>query len=74
MSGTKSGGKLAYERNIANDPDHYSKIGSMGGKKSKRHLTNEEAVAMGSKGGKRRWEKHPYYLKQGETVASRAKG
>ncbi len=32
MAGTKAGGKLAAEKNLARDPDFYAKIGAKGGK------------------------------------------
>lgn len=31
MSGTSKGGQLAYQKNIAKDPDFYAKIGRKGG-------------------------------------------
>ena len=34
MAGTRAGGLKARAKNLANDPDFYSKIGSKGGKKS----------------------------------------
>lgn len=36
MAGTKAGGRKAAETNMRNDPDFYRKIGSKGGKISKR--------------------------------------
>lgn len=35
MAGNSTGGKLAYLKNIARDPDFYAKIGAKGGKKGK---------------------------------------
>ena len=35
MAGNSRGGKLAYLKNIAKDPDFYAKIGAKGGKKGK---------------------------------------
>lgn len=32
MSGTKEGGRKARDKNIANDPDFYKRIGSIGGR------------------------------------------
>jgi general stress protein YciG len=32
MAGTKAGGKLAAQKNLARDPDFYAKIGAKGGK------------------------------------------
>jgi general stress protein YciG len=32
MAGTKAGGKLAAEKNLARDPNFYAKIGAKGGK------------------------------------------
>jgi general stress protein YciG len=32
MAGTPDGGKKAYLKNIANDPNFYAKIGAIGGK------------------------------------------
>lgn len=46
MSGTLIGGQKAAQMNKAKDPDFYRKIGSKGGKISKRHLTSEEASAI----------------------------
>lgn len=32
MAGTKAGGKLAAQKNLARDPNFYAKIGARGGK------------------------------------------
>lgn len=32
MGGTKEGGQLAKQKNLAKDPDFYHKIGALGGK------------------------------------------
>ena len=32
MAGTKAGGKLAAQKNLARDPSFYAKIGAKGGK------------------------------------------
>lgn len=66
MSGTLSGGQNAAETNIRRyGPDYYKRIGKSGGKKSKRHLTHEEAVALGKLGGRPRGLKHkPESIKQ----------
>lgn len=32
MAGTKAGGKLAAQKNLAKDPDFYAKIGAKGGR------------------------------------------
>lgn len=32
MAGTKAGGKKAAEKNLANDPNFYKRIGAKGGK------------------------------------------
>ena len=53
MSGTVAGGHKAVASVKASlGPDHYKRIGSLGGKISKRHLTYDEAAAMGAVGGK----------------------
>jgi uncharacterized protein len=36
MAGTKAGGLKAKERNLANDPDFYKKIGAIGGRNGNR--------------------------------------
>lgn len=36
MAGTKLGGQKAAAKNLANDPDFYTKIGAKGGIKSRR--------------------------------------
>lgn len=62
-AGTKIGGQRAAEKNLANDPDFYKKIGKIGGKNGniggfksdkvgKDGLTGyERAVVVRSKGG-----------------------
>ena len=35
MAGTVIGGAKARETNLKNDPDHYRRIGAIGGKRSK---------------------------------------
>jgi general stress protein YciG len=37
---------------LKEDPDFYARIGSLGGKKSKRHLSHETAVLLGKSGGR----------------------
>lgn len=58
MPGTKAGGLLAREKNLAKDPDYYKRIGSLGGAKGKIHgtikgfaLNRELARTAGAKGG-----------------------
>lgn len=57
MAGTKAGGIKAREKNLANDPDFYKKIGSTGGKNGKGTLKGfaaspELASEAGRKGGR----------------------
>lgn len=54
MAGTKAGGLKAAKKNLANDPDFYKKIGSIGGKKSTTGgfaANRELARIAGRKGG-----------------------
>ena len=65
MAGTKAGGLKAREKNLARDPDHYKKMGALGGKKSRgggfasRTVCNCDAIdglhikaqCVGAKGG-----------------------
>lgn len=57
MSGTSKGGQLAYQKNIAKDPDFYRKIGSKGGKTSRgggfASMPKEKVSMAGRKGGAR---------------------
>ena len=63
MAGNKTGGYKARDKNLANDPDFYKKIGSLGGQKSKTggFFANRELASIaGRKGGliSRRGKKH----------------
>jgi len=54
MAGTKTGGQLAAEQNLANDPDFYSKIGKKGGSaphKSRPFQVNRELASRAGKRG-----------------------
>ena len=54
MAGTKIGGKKAAEKNIANDPDFYRKIGAKGGRLGRTggfYKNRELASIAGKKGG-----------------------
>ena len=53
MSGSSESVTRAVATILKHDPDHFRKIGALGGAKSKRHLTQEEAAAMGKIGGTR---------------------
>ncbi len=55
MAGTKAGGKLAAQKNLARDPDFYVKIGAMGGRKGRTggfYANRELAREAGRKGGR----------------------
>ncbi len=52
MAGTSIGSKKSVAKILAKDPDHFKKIGHIGGSRSKRHLSHEEAVRLGKMGGK----------------------
>jgi len=55
MSGTTVGGLKARDKNLARDPDHYKKIGSIGGKKGTTggfYANRELAREAGAKGGR----------------------
>lgn len=55
MAGTKAGGIKARDKNLANDPDFYRKIGAKGGKATGRKgfATNPELARIaGAKGGR----------------------
>lgn len=55
MAGTKIGGQKAAARNLANDPDFYRRIGSIGGKNSTTGgfaANRELARIAGAKGGR----------------------
>ena len=55
MAGTKLGGKKAAEKNLANDPNFYRRIGAIGGKKGTTggfFANRELARTAGAKGGK----------------------
>lgn len=59
MAGTKLGGAKARDKMLANDPDHYRKIGAIGGRAcvSKGFGTNPElAREAGYKGWLKRLE------------------
>lgn len=55
MSGNKIGGQKARDKNLANDPDFYKKIGSRGGKAFQPDRgfarSHEHAAAAGRLGG-----------------------
>lgn len=54
MAGTKEGGKKAAAKNLANNPNFYQEIGSLGGKNNKQERTFQKpgaAKEYGSKGG-----------------------
>ena len=57
MAGTIAGGKKAAETNLANDPDFYKRIGSLGGKapyRGKKGFAANPVLAsiVGTKGGR----------------------
>ena len=60
MSGTKNGGKLAAEKNLARDPDFYKKIALLAQEAWKRNgrkprgfeYDKEKAAISGAKGGR----------------------
>lgn len=55
MAGTKEGGKKAAQKNLANDPEFYKKIGAKGGKLGRTggfHANRELARIAGAKGGR----------------------
>lgn len=55
MAGTKEGGRKARDRNLANDPDFYKKIGAIGGRNGSRGgfaADPELARIAGAKGGR----------------------
>lgn len=55
MAGTREGGLRARDRNLANDPDFYRKIGAIGGKKGTTggfYVNRELAAIAGRKGGR----------------------
>lgn len=54
MPGTKTGGLKARDKNLANDPDFYKKIGAKGGKKGTTGgfaYDPQKASIAGAKGG-----------------------
>lgn len=54
MSGTKTGGEKARDKNLKRDPDFYKKIGSIGGKLGHTggfYANRELARTAGAKGG-----------------------
>jgi len=54
MSGNRQGGIQARDKNLANDPDYYVKLGAKGGKAGvKEYLAEhrEHAATIGKKGG-----------------------
>lgn len=56
MAGTIAGGKKAAAKNLAKDPDFYSKIGAKGGKNGKTggfYANRELARIAGAKGGRK---------------------
>ena len=55
MAGTKAGGLKAAQKNMANDPDFYRRIGSIGGKNGNTGgsaADRELARRAGAKGGR----------------------
>jgi general stress protein YciG len=55
MAGTKLGGKKAAEKNLANDPNFYRRIGAIGGRNGNTggFAANPELARIaGAKGGK----------------------
>lgn len=55
MAGTKAGGKLAAQKNLARDPFFYAKIGAKGGKNGTTGgfaANRELAKIAGAKGGR----------------------
>jgi len=63
MAGTVAGGKLAAQKILAKDPDHYSKIGKRGGAASGTggfHYDPELAVTAGTLGGYRSRRGHKF--------------
>jgi len=55
MSGTKAGGKLAAQKNLAKDPYFYAKIGAKGGRNGRTggFAANPELARIaGAKGGR----------------------
>jgi general stress protein YciG len=56
MSGTKAGGQKAAQKNIANDPNFYAKIGAKGGRNGNTGgfaANHELARLAGAKGGRK---------------------
>jgi uncharacterized protein len=55
MAGTKAGGKLAAQKNLARDPNFYAKIGAKGGRNGNTggFAANPELARIaGAKGGR----------------------
>ena len=55
MAGTKAGGKLAAQKNLAKDPNFYAKIGAKGGRNGRTggFAANPELARIaGAKGGR----------------------
>ncbi|MDN5276033.1 MAG: hypothetical protein JWN33_682 [Candidatus Saccharibacteria bacterium] len=55
MAGTKAGGKLAAQKNLARDPNFYAKIGKKGGERGHTggFAANPELARIaGAKGGR----------------------
>lgn len=60
MAGTRIGGLKAKAKNLANDPNFYSRIGSIGGRASSTGgfaADPKLARIAGAKGGRNRWAK-----------------
>lgn len=79
MAGTKEGGMKAKEKNLAKDPEYYSKLGRVGGKATSRDIGKPKGFAAnpelasraGKKGGatssrKGRPNKKPDLLEEAE--------
>lgn len=45
MAGTAAGGRAARDKNLANDPEHYQKIGRIGGSSHGKGGFNDKALA-----------------------------
>ena len=55
MAGTKAGGKLAAQKNLAKDPNFYAKIGAKGGRNGRTggFAANQKLARIaGAKGGR----------------------
>lgn len=56
MAGTRAGGLKSRDKCLARDPDHYSKIGKIGGKISRGGgfctMSKEQHLAVSARGGR----------------------